>query len=796
MESSKKVLLSVVGIAVMIVLVTGITFSFFNYTRTGSSNVIKVGRISFISKNEQTINLSNLFPIDPEETGIMNDSTKVGTYTIEIKGDTVYTDGIEYLVSAVDANIYTATGKIVPLSLDVTVTNLGTENANYFTARNSNNTTIYKKIVGDTLVGDQMLLVGYIKPNTTSGTAEGVNGSITIKAYLDENKILISDTYDGTESDNMGTLNSMAEGKTVLTTAEWNALGSSGISFKVKVEANEGIWVNGSLEEIMRMNNIGIDTENGVDFSKTSEEDGTNGVYTFAATQNDTNPVLYYRGDVEDNNVLFGNQCWKAVRTTDTGGVKLIYNGELRSIYDYANAVPLEENEYTITNDDYGFVYNQNDKKYVATIPSGSYNLGYFSFNVPNGDGYYAKVEIAGNHESDGGYYYLDYDGSWNNYDYVNEYPYEKYWSLGTLTSSNTISFYDSLIDANYGPLTIKIQFLKNAPVIGHDCNNNELDSLIKLNVNGTYTNRFSFNTSADSPAYSGYMYGNVYSSKTKLVSSGTFKFGSNFEYINGIYRLVDSEDSLSNNRHYTCFNTTGICDGETSGKIYYVHYGDTRIYYYIELTNGKNIEDAFREMYTNSTNSNAKTIIDSWYLENMHDFTNKLEDTIYCNDRSWNTLGQNQEYINNSFIPNGGIKNASLMYSPYGRGRITYNPSLSCAKNDAFTVNNNIGNQNLTYPIGLLTSDEAIMAGAVYNKNNDSLYLNSDYSYWLMSPFTYYHSYASIYNFTHYSNGTQLNNESANESGYKGFRPVISIKPGQLITKGDGTVTNPYVIE
>ncbi len=28
------------------------------------------------------------------------------------------------------------------------------------------------------------------------------------------------------------------------------------------------------------------------------------------------------------------------------------------------------------------------------------------------------------------------------------------------------------------------------------------------------------------------------------------------------------------------------------------------------------------------------------------------------------------------------------------------------------------------------------------------------------------------------------------------GIRPVISIKPGQPIVSGDGTVTDPYVIE
>ena len=35
----------------------------------------------------------------------------------------------------------------------------------------------------------------------------------------------------------------MGEGKTVFTTTEWNSLQTNGVSFQVKVEANEGIWV-------------------------------------------------------------------------------------------------------------------------------------------------------------------------------------------------------------------------------------------------------------------------------------------------------------------------------------------------------------------------------------------------------------------------------------------------------------------------------------------------------------------------------------------------------------------------
>jgi len=37
--------------------------------------------------------------------------------------------------------------------------------------------------------------------------------------------------------------------------------------------------------------------------------------------------IYYYYGAASNNNVRFANYCWKIVRTTDTGGVKLLYNG-------------------------------------------------------------------------------------------------------------------------------------------------------------------------------------------------------------------------------------------------------------------------------------------------------------------------------------------------------------------------------------------------------------------------------------------------------------------------------------
>ena len=67
------------------------------------------------------------------------------------------------------------------------------------------------------------------------------------------------------------------------------------------------------------------DTTTTIDFSKTSEQDNTNGIYMTTDTEGNV-PVYYYRGNV-DNRVIFANFCWRIVRTTETGGVKLIYDG-------------------------------------------------------------------------------------------------------------------------------------------------------------------------------------------------------------------------------------------------------------------------------------------------------------------------------------------------------------------------------------------------------------------------------------------------------------------------------------
>ena len=227
----KKNLIVTFLLAIGIISITvGVTMAFFNYTRIGLANTISTGRIYFNSGQDGRINLTNIFPIDPEETGIMDDNTKVGTVAITVTGDTSYDNGVEYLVSAVNVNNTVGT-KTIPISISTTASGtLGTSDDNYFEDRDTATSHIYKVLAKDTISNNDQLMVGYIAKNTT-----GINGTITIKAYIDKNNIAITDTPE--ENTNW------QNGREVFTTTEWNSMQGTGVSFQIKVEANEGVWV-------------------------------------------------------------------------------------------------------------------------------------------------------------------------------------------------------------------------------------------------------------------------------------------------------------------------------------------------------------------------------------------------------------------------------------------------------------------------------------------------------------------------------------------------------------------------
>ena len=110
----------------------------------------------------------------------------------------------------------------------------------------------------------------------------------------------------------------------------------------------------------------------------------------------------------------------------------------------------------------------------------------------------------------------------------------------------------------------------------------------------------------------------------------------------------------------------------------------------------------------------------------------------------------------------------------------------------DLFTVSSSNGNGDLTYPVGLLTQDEAYLAGGRVNIINQNYYLTTGSYYWLLSP----SHLTSIDGFSRtwlvLSPGSL--NANTSTSAY-GARPVINLRSDVLITSGIGTQTNPYEV-
>ena len=111
-------------------------------------------------------------------------------------------------------------------------------------------------------------------------------------------------------------------------------------------------------------------------------------------------------------------------------------------------------------------------------------------------------------------------------------------------------------------------------------------------------------------------------------------------------------------------------------------------------------------------------------------------------------------------------------------------------SKKDRITVEDNqMGNGDLTYPVGLLTTDEAALAGG-YNLSNSGYYLYTGNYYRTMSPSYFGGSTASVRRVS--SAGSLVYIVSVD--GSDGVRPVLNLKSGSL-KSGSGTALDPYQV-
>ena len=241
MIKTKKQMFIVIGVFTLVMLLGTVTYAFFNYTRTGQANNIRTGQIHFLTTQGNTLNLTDLFPVASNEVGNNN------AMTLRIEGSTSYSGGEEFEITFDSVN-NTVNNKVIPINYIASYAptssgeNVGSQSNNYFSERGST-TAVYDLTETGIVEEGKQILVGYIPVNGD------IDGTLTIRAYLDSGNIAITDTLEGTEPASAeyenGTTSTWVDERVVMSTQDWNSLNNSNnpLSFRIKAVSQEGTWV-------------------------------------------------------------------------------------------------------------------------------------------------------------------------------------------------------------------------------------------------------------------------------------------------------------------------------------------------------------------------------------------------------------------------------------------------------------------------------------------------------------------------------------------------------------------------
>jgi len=193
-----------------------------------------------------------------------------------------------------------------------------------------------------------------------------------------------------------------------------------------------------------------------------------------------------------------------------------------------------------------------------------------------------------------------------------------------------------------------------------------------------------------------------------------------------------------------------------------------------------------------NTNNSTIKTYVDNWYKNNLTAYTKYLSnDAVYCNDRN---LASGQTYSTTKSFDYASVERL---------GRYTIAPTYNCTnKSDAFSVNN--ASAKLDYPVGLMSIDELSYAGGEFNTSLTAPYAwyytnakgessYSDLEFWSLSPYFWYRSRLDEWKVLGSSDPGRLNGFGVSSMG--AVRPLVSLSSCNLISRGDGSPENPYIV-
>lgn len=527
-----------------------------------------------------------------------------------------------------------------------------------------------------------------------------------------------------------------------------------------------------------------------------------NGVYTYYSTANDEYPVHYYHGNVTNNNVVFGNMCWKIVRTTSTGGVKLVYDGSYLSGncreaskglkltvfndnsdslayvgYMYGDEIKTQNLSKTAT---WSNVLDISQSKTISLSKAMGTTKYYFGTAMTNSGSTYtisSSRAVAFNSALQANKYTC-LDGSRS-------------------CTSPVYIFSGSNKTANYIPGVLKIGksvSYSNGNYTITDATDYLATQYVDMDLNGYYVCP-SYNTNTCTSVYyiSSLLKNISYTLDYITLSNGTslsalqtqgnntkWIFGNDVTWNGTTYTLKDTVSltaislpskiaALTKGYNYTCFSTSNTCSTVNYMVSNKVSSETNKIdISYYALTNGDTLDTIKSKIFSNKTSSKVKQEVDTIWSTLFSNYTKYLENTDWCNDRTFysGSLKSKDSVIDDNYFMN----------SRYNK------PSIVCTNsNDRLSVGN-----GLTYPVALLTRDELDLGGTYLT--------TSSYNYWTLSPDEVDYYYLGIRYISMYINKISIKRNYVTDENY--IRPAISLMHDIKVEDGDGTASNPYILK
>ena len=345
--------------------------------------------------------------------------------------------------------------------------------------------------------------------------------------------------------------------------------------------------------------------------------------------------IHYFTGSdeiVNHNNVKLGDTCWQVLRTTDTGGVKMIYNGP----YDETNKCNSSRGTHK------GII---NTKGETTDLSGGAYLYGYgFTYNESTGE--FTLINPI--------------SATWSSSTYKSlEGKYTCMSTSDTCTTIYNIHSYSSDTSAKTTSYTIDDTHYSQIGTSPFNINSN-------LAMGGYMTNS-SYSTTATS-----------YTAQTEQVlqqSSSLFTnsyyYGSSIKTNGSLYNIGGTISRNPGAGLYTVLSSSLY--GSTA---YYIVGKSGSVFYYLTLTGGKSLA-ATEKYYTYGDSYTGNTITNPSSLTSTNFFSrhNSLRNKFYCSGAT-STASCTLKYATNttpatiSYISAGSTKYGNKV--TYANGKYT----------------------------------------------------------------------------------------------------------------------------